>query len=238
MKWFTDNQNVTRIVQAGSRKQHLQDGAMAIYEMCFQNGIKLEMEWIPRSQNQLADYISRIQDYDDWMIDPNVFSFVNMAWGPHTIDCFAAVHNSQLDRFHSRFWCPGTEAVDTFTVNWHGETCWLVPPIHLVGRALRHAELCRARGTLVVPLWKSAVFWPLLCPDGAHLAPFVHAWILQPYYDGLLQAGHKGSNLADSLTDDSNLLLLYFDFIQPYRLANCGFCLSDEGYCALCLQCS
>ena len=33
---------------------------MAIYEVCFQNGIKLEMEWIPRSQNELADYISRI----------------------------------------------------------------------------------------------------------------------------------------------------------------------------------
>lgn len=30
VKWFTDNQNVTLIVQVGSRKQHLQDGAMAI----------------------------------------------------------------------------------------------------------------------------------------------------------------------------------------------------------------
>ena len=27
VKWFSDNQNVTRIVHAGSRKQHLQDGA-------------------------------------------------------------------------------------------------------------------------------------------------------------------------------------------------------------------
>ena len=68
VKWFTDNQNVARIVQTGSRKQHLQEGAMATYEACFQNGIKLEMEWIPRSQNQIADYISRITDADDWMI--------------------------------------------------------------------------------------------------------------------------------------------------------------------------
>ena len=62
VKWFTDNQNVTCIVHSCSKKPHLQDGALAIYEVCFQ---KLEMEWIPRSQNELADYISRIQDFDD-----------------------------------------------------------------------------------------------------------------------------------------------------------------------------
>lgn len=56
VKWFSDSQNVTCIVHTGSRRQCLQDGAIAIY---FQYGIKLEMEWIP---NQLADYISRIQD--------------------------------------------------------------------------------------------------------------------------------------------------------------------------------
>ena len=122
----------------------------------------LEMEWIPTAQNQLADYISRIQDFDDWMFDPNMFICVDMAWGPHTVNCFAAAYNHQLPRFHSRFWCPGTEAVDTFTVNWEGEVCWLVPPLHLVCRVLRHAEVCRAMGTLVVPMWKFAVFWPLI----------------------------------------------------------------------------
>ena len=30
VKWFSDNQNMTRIVHTGSRKPHLQDGAMAI----------------------------------------------------------------------------------------------------------------------------------------------------------------------------------------------------------------
>ena len=139
MKWFTDNQNMTRIVQSGSKKPHLQDGAMAIYEICFQNGIKLEMKWIPRSQNELADYLSRIQDFDDWMIDPDFFDFVNLYWGPHTLDCFATSHNSQVARFHSRFWCPGAEVVDTFTVNWANEVCWLVPPLYLVGRALNVA---------------------------------------------------------------------------------------------------
>ena len=102
---------------AGSRKQHLQEGAIAIFDVCFQNGIKLEMEWIPRAHNQLADYLSRIQNFDDWKVDPNLLLFINLLWGLHTVDCFASASNCQLPRFFSRFWCPSTEAVDSFTVN-------------------------------------------------------------------------------------------------------------------------
>ena len=129
------------------------------------------------------------------MINPSLFGCVDMVWGPHTLDCFASASNNQVARFHSRFLCPGTEAVDTFTVNWEGELCWLVPPLYIVCRALRHAELCTAKGTLAVPLWKSAVYWPLLCHDGVHLAPFVHGWFLQPYYEGLIESGRSGCNL-------------------------------------------
>ena len=57
VKWFTDNQNVARIVHVGSRKLHLQDGAMAVFEVCFQYIIKLDMEWIPRSQNEQSVHI-------------------------------------------------------------------------------------------------------------------------------------------------------------------------------------
>ena len=38
--------------------------------------------------------------------------------------------------------------------------------------SILHVEACKARVALVVPLWKLAAFWPLLCPDGRHLAPF------------------------------------------------------------------
>ena len=96
VKWFTDNQNVVRIVQVGSRKPHLQDGAMCIFQTCMQFGIRLEMEWIPRSKNEVADYISRIVDLDDWQINSNIFSMIDSLWGPHTVDRFASVANTQL----------------------------------------------------------------------------------------------------------------------------------------------
>ena len=132
------------------------------------------MEWIPRSQNQIANYICRITDADDWMIGQSLFMSVDMLWGPHTVDCFASSYNYKVNRFQGRFWCPDTQAVDTFTVDWEGEVCWLVPPLYLIHRAWKHAEHCKAKGTLVVPLWKSTVFWPVVCPDGVHLAERAH----------------------------------------------------------------
>ena len=48
---------------------------MSIFETCFQNSIKLEMEWIPRRDNKFADYISRIRDFDDWKVNLCIFQY-------------------------------------------------------------------------------------------------------------------------------------------------------------------
>ena len=235
VKWLSDNQNVVQIIQYGSKKPHLQDGAMSIFETCFQHSIKLVMNWVPRSENEVADYISKLRDFDDWKVNPIMFQCLSKAWGPFTVDCFTSDYNCQLLRFHSKFYVPNAEAVDTFTVNWSGETCWLVPPLYLVGHALLHAEACKARGALVVPLWKSAAFWPLLCPDGRHLAPFFHVWQSFPVFDGIFLPGRSGSNIGDSLAVDSLVLACYFDFAVPVRSFNAGFCLYNAtGYCNKC----
>ena len=55
-------------------------------------------------------------------------------------------------------------------------------------------------------------FWPLLCPDGRHFAPFVHAYEIIPYQNGMLLPGRSGNNLGDSLKSDSSLLAIAFDF--------------------------
>ena len=39
---------------------------------------------------------------------------------------------------------------------------WLVPLINLVIRCIKHLVACGDRGTLVVPKWTSAAFWPFL----------------------------------------------------------------------------
>ena len=37
---------------------------MCIFQECLKHGIRLEMEWIPRGQNETADYISCIVDVE------------------------------------------------------------------------------------------------------------------------------------------------------------------------------
>ena len=91
---------------------------------------------------------------------------LDSTFGPHTVDRFASVYNAQLERFNSKYWNPGSEAVDAFIVDWGGENNWLCPPIGLIPRVLRHAQRCKAEVTLVVPYWESAPFWPILCPQG------------------------------------------------------------------------
>ena len=61
------NQNVVHIVHAGSSIIHLQQIAVDIFSFCMTNSVSFQAHWIPRGANELADYLSRIVDPDDWM---------------------------------------------------------------------------------------------------------------------------------------------------------------------------
>ena len=50
---------------------------------------------IPRCQNKLADFISKIVDYDDWYVSVELFQYLEQLWGPHSIDHFAAVSETE-----------------------------------------------------------------------------------------------------------------------------------------------
>ena len=128
----------------GSKKPLLHDLAVKVFSLSVHNNVKLEPEWIPRDLNERADALSRIIDYDDWMLNPAVFADIEVLWGPHSVDRFASCHNCQIPRFNSRCWSPGSEAIDAFTVNWEGENNWWCPPIGLIPRVLRHAKECKA----------------------------------------------------------------------------------------------
>ena len=195
VRWFTDNQNVVRIVQYGSRQPALQAEALKIFSACVRHHIHIEPEWIPREQNELADYYSRMVDNDDWMLNPATFNWLNSFWGPNTVDRFASATNAQLPRFNSRFWVPGSEAIDSFTCCWANDNNWWCPPIYLIPRVIRHAQGNKAKGTLIVPQWPSAPFWPLLFPNGSDPANFVVGRIELPDSETLFLPGPLGTNL-------------------------------------------
>ena len=212
VRWFTDNQNVVRILQVGSRKEHLQKVALDVFSLSMNNHIHLEPEWIPRELNERADYLSRIVDYDDWKLNPVVFGVLEQVWGPHTVDRFASCNNTQLPRFNSRHWSPGTEAMDAFTSHWGGENNWWCPPVALVPRVIRHAQACGAVGTLVVPCWFSAPFWPILCPDSNFFADFVVDIRELPRFQHLFLPGLSGAVLFNGELPNTPVLALWFNF--------------------------
>ena len=76
----------------------------------------------------------------------------------HSVDRFACNYNTKLARFTSRFHQPGTEAVDAFTQDWKYENNRLVPPVSLIVRFINHLKLCKAEGSIVVPVRKSSFF--------------------------------------------------------------------------------
>ena len=192
VRWFTDNQNVARIVLYGSKKQILQEEALAIFAIGLNRQIRLEPEWIPREENEFADYLSRIIDYDDWMLNPVVFNELDGIWGPHIIDRVADI---QL------------EAVDTFTCDWSNENNWWCPPLHPVLRLIKHAEATKASGTLVIPQWLSAPFWPMLFPNGSHTAACVQQIIVLPNKQDLFLPGHSGSIIFKNVPNVAVLAL-------------------------------
>ena len=73
-------------------------------------------------------------------------------------------------------------------ISWKGENAWLVPPIHLILRCVRMVLRERCHATLVVPHWKSAIWWPLLCPQGSW-AEFIVGVRSLPEIEGTFVSG-------------------------------------------------
>ena len=94
--WKTDNKAASLIVDSGSKKLDLHDIATEIYEITEFNNIELQVQWISRDENEVADAISKTIDVDDWQISYDFFDYLNNLWGPFSIDRFANHYNTKL----------------------------------------------------------------------------------------------------------------------------------------------
>lgn len=211
VKWFSDSQSCVKIIQSGSFKVELQELACQIYHLCAVNSISLEILWIPRLQNSQADFISKAVDYDDWGVSNKFFEFMEQMWGPHDVDRFANHENTKLQRFNSVVWNPGCEQVDAFSQNWAGENNWIVPPIYLVIQVMRHIVLCKATGTMIVPKWKSAQFWPLLFDENSFCSNFVAEILEFDNSQPIFVQGRNKNSLFGSKKFRSNVLAIRFE---------------------------
>ena len=117
LNWITDNQNCVKIIESGSMKSDLHEIFLSIFQICLSNGITIEAQWIPRSENLRADYLSKNIDYEDLGITCEFFLFINNLSGPFDIDRFARFKNTKLDRFNSYIlesWYRGRRLIQFF----------------------------------------------------------------------------------------------------------------------------
>ena len=64
LKWYTDNQNCLRIVQASSMTEPLQSLAYSMFSICTKHSISIDIQWIPRKENTKVDCISTMVDHE------------------------------------------------------------------------------------------------------------------------------------------------------------------------------
>ena len=212
VKWFTDSTNVVNIVNKGSMVLELQDLAMQIFNFSSRHAIHLEVEWLPRSLNDKADYLSRVIEKDDWGISFEILSLIQNRWGPLEVDYFASKHNAKLATFYSKFWCYQSSGVDAFTYDWSQYFGLYVPPIILVSRVLKKMENCKAKGILVLPEWRSANFWPLLCANDREMKPFILDWMYLPTEKCFYTPCKNGIGIFGTEDLKFNMLALYVNF--------------------------
>ena len=70
-------------------------------------------------------------------------------------------------------------------------------------------------GTLVPPLWKSAIFWNVSTRDGVHWNSFVVDWVLLPKFQGLFVPGKARNSLFRSRPLFFGVIALRVYFRRP-----------------------
>ena len=239
---LTDSKNVETMFAVGSRNPKFQPIVMQIVLRMKALDIKLRVEWRSREDPllQMADLGSKEFDVNDFSLDFETISYIMQKIGPFDIDCFASSFNKKCVHFYSKFEDANTQGC--LGRNFFSQeipstaNLWVMPPPSKVVPAILHLFRNRARGVLIVPAWKSCIFWNALFNDGFH----ANYWIVEilkldpVYYAGPDVVSDQFKGRKDFVT-----LALSFNF-QQVTHDTLWLSRVDKNYCYNdgCLKCA
>ena len=84
-----------------------------------------------------------------------------------------SLYNAQVLRFLSKFAFPSCSGVDALAQDWLDENNWVCSPVSAIVPSVRALSSCSGYGTLIVPQWPSAYFWPFLHDSSSPFKSFV-----------------------------------------------------------------
>ena len=142
-----------------SRSPRLMEEVRLLHATLASLGVRVRASWLPSVANVAADRLSRDTDRTDWRLCPVVFSALDAAWGPCTVDRFASVDSSQLPRYNSRHLDPGCEGVNAWAHDWAGEGNFANPPFSQAALLLRKTVRDAANVVAVLPVWRAQSWW-------------------------------------------------------------------------------
>ena len=154
----------------GSNTPRIQEIIIQIDDCCISANIDRRTIWVPRDQNIIADYMSKLGTGDvfSYTVQPWVRILLDSSFGKHSIDRFASRNNVQVSppRYDSLYFEAEAEWLDAFSCHWtwgpqhERENNWIHPQYKLTGQVLQHLKLCQAQGTVILPRWEQAPWWP------------------------------------------------------------------------------
>jgi hypothetical protein len=103
---------VAALTKLTSRSPVMMAELRRLWHLLDTNDILIRPRYIRSAANVWADALSRELDTEDWQLNPRLFTHLHERWGPHTIDRFASMLNTQLPRFNARWQDPQCEDID------------------------------------------------------------------------------------------------------------------------------
>ena len=152
--------------QGGTKSVQLSAIATEIWCWHLERNIHLSVVHIPGLKNLFADPLSRLKNLlMGWMLNRAVFHQIVAIYGLPDINLFASALNHQVKRYVSWIEDPRAQAIGAFSISWGGggdQLVYAFPPFSLIQRCLQKVIQDRAQVLLVVPVWRSRPWYPIL----------------------------------------------------------------------------
>ena len=155
--FFCDNTTAVAYLrkEGGTRSSLLNTLAQEILRWTESLSICLAPQFLPGSNNVLADALSRPHQlpHSEWSLNMTVFQSLRRLW-PIQLDLFATSENHRCSIYFSPFRDPMSAGTDAFLQSWNGLQAYAFPPVAVIPHVL--AKLRASTGTeltLVAPHW-------------------------------------------------------------------------------------
>ena len=163
---LSDNTTTVAYINAmgGIRSNKCNEIASEIWAWCSaRQNVWISAAHIPGSVNVDADKESRnALESTEWSLNNTIFYSIAKLLGPYQIDLFASRLNFKVSNYVSWRPDPGEKWTDAFSMHWGSYYFYAFPPFSLIAQCLQTTEEDHALGTMVVPLWPTQPWFPVL----------------------------------------------------------------------------